>query len=84
VHNVVIATTSLTNTATVLSVLFSRLYTLRNQIMHGGATFNSSANRQQLRYCTNILDLLVPTIIEIMMNNPNDLWGEPVYPYVGK
>ncbi|MGL1206737.1 hypothetical protein ACSTK6_13370 [Vibrio parahaemolyticus] len=72
------------DTTTVLSVLFSRLYTLRNQIMHGGATFNSSANRQQLRDCTNILELLVPTIIEIMMNNPNDLWGEPVYPYVGK
>ncbi|MGR5462282.1 hypothetical protein ACPV5G_04910 [Photobacterium damselae] len=72
------------DTTTVLSVLLSRLYTLRNQIMHGGATFNSSANRQQLRDCTNILKLLVPTIIEIMMINHNNLWDEPVYPYVGK
>lgn len=70
------------DTTTVLSVLFSRLYTLRNQIMHGGATFNSTANRQQLKDCTNILKLLVPTIIEIMMSHPDELWGEPVYPFI--
>jgi hypothetical protein len=70
------------DTATVLSIVFSRLYTLRNQIMHGGATYNSSANRQQLKDCTAMLQILVPTIIEIMMNHPESLWGEPVYPLV--
>lgn len=34
------------DTAKVLSILFSRLYTLRNQLTHGGATDLSSANRQ--------------------------------------
>ena len=42
-------------TATVLSVVLSRLYTLRNQLMHGGATWNSSINRDQVRDCANLL-----------------------------
>lgn len=50
--------------------------------MHGGATYNSSANRQQLKDCTEMLQILVPTIIEIMMNHPESLWGDPVYPLV--
>jgi hypothetical protein len=29
----------------ILMVLFNRLYTLRNQIVHGGATYHSSVNR---------------------------------------
>ncbi|MDF4682502.1 HEPN domain-containing protein [Vibrio parahaemolyticus] len=70
------------NTAVVLSILFSRLYTLRNQIIHGGATFNSSANRKQLRDCTSILEILIPNIIELMMDNKSVLWGAPVYPLI--
>ncbi|HCG5533992.1 TPA: hypothetical protein NJ114_000768 [Vibrio parahaemolyticus] len=70
------------NTAVVLSILFSRLYTLRNQIIHGGATFNSSANRKQLRDCTSILEMLIPNIIELMMDNKSVLWGAPVYPFI--
>ncbi|HII4358726.1 TPA: hypothetical protein ACY4QG_000174 [Vibrio parahaemolyticus] len=70
------------NTAVVLSILFSRLYTLRNQIIHGGATFNSSANRKQLRDCTSILEMLIPNIIELMMDNKSVLWGAPVYPLI--
>jgi len=31
------------DTAKALSILFSRLYTLRNQLIHGGATYLSSA-----------------------------------------
>ncbi|MHA2759295.1 HEPN domain-containing protein [Vibrio harveyi] len=70
------------NTAVVLSILFSRLYTLRNQIIHGGATFNSSANRKQLRDCTSILEMLIPNIIELMMDNKSVLRGAPVYPLI--
>ncbi|HHC6644642.1 TPA: hypothetical protein ACN33E_003342 [Vibrio parahaemolyticus] len=70
------------NTAVVLSILFSRLYTLRNQIIHGGATFNSSANRKQLRDCISILEMLIPNIIELMMDNKSVLWGAPVYPLI--
>lgn len=42
---------------------FDRLYVLRNQIFHGGATFNSKANRDQLRDACDILGDLFPAII---------------------
>lgn len=70
------------NTAAVLGVLFNRIYTLRNQIMHGGATWNSSINRDQLRDCTNLLSKLVPAIILLMLDNPDTLWGDACYPVV--
>jgi hypothetical protein len=70
------------DTATVLSIVLSRLYTLRNQLMHGGATWNSSVNRDQIRYCANLLGKLVPLVIEIMMDNVNTLWGDACYPVV--
>lgn len=78
------ANTALANkdTATVLRVIFNRLYTLRNQIVHGGATWNSSANRNQLRDATAILGDLVPVQIEIMMDNNDAYWGEACYPVV--
>ncbi|KLI66360.1 hypothetical protein VVYB158_12185 [Vibrio vulnificus CladeA-yb158] len=72
------------NTALVLSVVFSRLYTLRNQIIHGGSTFGSSANRKQLRDCTVLLEQILPVIIKIMMDSRNELWGDPVYPLIKK
>ena len=37
------------NTAQVLTIVLARMYTLRNQLVHGGATWNSSVNRDQLR-----------------------------------
>ncbi|WP_421705843.1 hypothetical protein [Alloalcanivorax xenomutans] len=70
------------NTPTVLAIVFSRIYTLRNQIIHGGATWGGSVNRQQIRDCVAILNDLVPTVIEIMMDNPGALWGEASYPVV--
>lgn len=70
------------NTAAVLGVLFNRIYTLRNQIMHGGATWNSSVNRDQLRDCANLLGKLVPVIILLMLDNPDTLWGDACYPVV--
>ncbi|PML42691.1 hypothetical protein BCT76_21965 [Vibrio tasmaniensis] len=70
------------DTVTVLSVVFSRLYTLRNQLIHGGATYNSSANRDQLRDCTAVLESVVPSIIGIMMDGAGELWGDAVYPLV--
>ncbi|WP_282176201.1 HEPN domain-containing protein [Vibrio nereis] len=70
------------NTSSVLSIVFSRLYTLRNQIIHGGATYGSSANRQQLRDCTVLLEQILPVIIKIMMDSSKELWGDPVYPLI--
>lgn len=49
---------------------------------HGGATYNSSVNREQMRDCCHLMRKLVPTIIEIMMDNPNTFWGDAYYPVV--
>ncbi|MGF6147939.1 Uncharacterised protein [Kingella potus] len=70
------------DTDTVLTVLFDRLYTLRNQLVHGGATCGSSANRSQLRDACNILDSLIPALLHIMQQHPDDDWGRPFYPFV--
>ncbi|MBD1341693.1 hypothetical protein, partial [Pseudomonas aeruginosa] len=70
------------NTPALLGVLFNRLYTLRNQLIHGGATWGGSVNREQIRDCTNLLGKLVPLIIESMMDSPDTLWGDACYPVV--
>ena len=70
------------DTARVLGEVFSRLYTLRNQIMHGGSTWNSSINREQVGDGANILGQLVPVIIAILMAHPEADWGDPCYPVV--
>lgn len=72
------------NTVQMLGVLFNLLYTLRNQIIHGGATYNSSANRHQVKDACNILEMLIPTIVEIMLENHDKFngWGKPFYPLI--
>jgi len=70
------------DTVEVLSVVFNRLYTLRNQLMHGGATWNSAANRDQVRECTKLLATIVPLVIHIMLQHPDTLWGDAHYPVV--
>ncbi|MGB0663197.1 MAG: hypothetical protein ACPGMR_05350 [Pontibacterium sp.] len=70
------------DTDRVLSIVFRRIYTLRNQVLHGGATWNSSANRTQLQDCTAILLKVVPVVIELMMQHPEENWGEAHYPVV--
>lgn len=70
------------DTATVLGIVLSRLYTLRNQLMHGGATWNSSVNRDQMRDCSSFLGELVPVMLTVMMDNPGTLWGDACYPVI--
>jgi hypothetical protein len=70
------------DTVTVLSIVLSRIYVLRNQLVHGGATWGSSVNREQLRDCTNFMAKLVPLVIEVMMDHPETLWGDACYPVV--
>ena len=70
------------DTARVLGEVFARLYTLRNQIMHGGSTWQSSVNREQVRDGANILGQLVPVVIDILMAHTETHWGEPCYPVV--
>jgi len=70
------------DTVTVLAVVLSRIYTLRNQLVHGGATWNGSVNREQMRDCVNLMGKLVPLVVEVMMDHPGTLWGDAVYPVV--
>ncbi|MBC6427976.1 MAG: hypothetical protein GDA55_01910 [Cellvibrionales bacterium] len=67
----------------VLATIFDRLYVLRNQLLHGGATWNSQVNRAQVRDGTAILAFLTPIFIDLMMDNPQENWGQPLYPVVG-
>ncbi|SDT86810.1 hypothetical protein SAMN05216296_0049 [Pseudomonas pohangensis] len=70
------------NSPAVLGIVLNRMYVLRNQLMHGGATWNSTVNRDQLRDCVNFLGKLVPLVIEIMLDNPDTLWGDASFPVV--
>ena len=69
-------------TKDVLAILFSRLYVLRNQLLHGGATWNSSVNRQQVRDGAALMFFLVPIFVDVMLDNPGEDWGTPRFPVV--
>ena len=69
-------------TSVILSTLFDRLYVLRIQLMHGGASWLSSVNRDQVRDGARILAFLVPLFIGLMMSRPDIDWGPPDYPVV--
>lgn len=68
--------------AELLGVVLDRLYVLRNQIMHGGATWQSKVNRQQVKDGCNMLSALMPVIVEIMLDARDENWGEIFYPVV--
>ncbi len=70
------------DTKAMLLVIFDRLYTLRNQIVHGGATYNSQVNRFQVKDGCHILLAILPAIIQIILDNPTNDWGKPFYPVV--
>ena len=70
------------NIEELIEIILERLYTLRNSIMHGGSTYNSKLNRAQLKDASNIMQLLVPIIIDIMLENSEHDWGEIAYPVV--
>jgi hypothetical protein len=73
---------SVKNVEGLLEVVLDRLYTLRNQLMHGGSTFKSDVNRSQVKDGNNMLKLLVPIVIEIMLINKDEDWGDIYYPVV--
>ena len=70
------------DTESVLAILFGRLYVLRNQLMHGGATWHGRVNRQQVSDGARIMAFLVPHFVDLMMDHPHEGWGEPPYPVV--
>ena len=70
------------DTAAVLICVSENIYMLRNQIFHGGATWNSAVNRDQIRDAKNIMEAIVPLILSIMMDNPFTLWGNAIFPVI--
>lgn len=67
------------NTALILKTLFDRLYMLRNQVVHGGATCGSSLNRDSVRDGARIMAVLVPIFVDIMLDFRKAEWGRPYY-----
>lgn len=72
------------DTARVYDIVLARLYVLRNQLVHGGATHGSRVNRQQLMDANRLMRALVAQVIELMAANPGHDWGEILYPPVGE
>ena len=70
------------STERILRELFARLYTLRNQLLHGGATWRGSVNRDQVRTGTKLTAVLIPCFIKVMIEHPEADWGVPRYPPV--
>ena len=70
------------DTERVLYEVFVRLYTLRNQLMHGGSTWNSSVNRAQVRDGRALLARVLPVMLGVMMDCPQRFEGRPFYPVV--
>ena len=73
----------------VLEEVLSRLYVLRNQIFHGGKTFDKSLGQEQVRDGSRIMEALVPLILQIMQDDIDDeksgsdrVWGKLNYPRV--
>ncbi len=70
------------DTAKVLSIVFDRLYVLRNQLVHGAATWNSKVNRAQLKDGTAIMLAITPIVITLMLDHPELDFGEIMYPVI--
>ena len=70
------------DTERVLNELFDRLYVLRNQIIHGGSTWAGAVNRAQVRDGSEILGSLIPVFVDLMMENPQHSWKDPIYPVI--
>ncbi len=70
------------DTVVFVGILFDRLYVLRNQLVHGGASWKSKVNRDQVRDGSRILADIIPVMIHIIMENPDESWGKPCYPPV--
>ncbi len=72
------------NAARMLGEILYRLYTLRNQLMHGGVTYQTGRGRTQSRDGRKIMSNLVSRILDVMnedisANLVTGEWGEVAY-----
>lgn len=70
------------DTLALLQIVLDRLYVLRNQLLHGGATWNSSVNRAQVRDSAHLLGDLLPVMIQLLLDHPEIDLPMPSYPVV--
>ena len=63
-------------TIVILSILFQRIYVLRNQMFHGSATWQGTVNRSQVIDCQKLIANITPLFIEIMLRYPEKDWGK--------
>jgi len=69
-----------TNTLNHCSNILQRVYVLRNQVIHGAATYESSMNRDQMHVCTLFMRGFLLRIINVMIAKPHHDWGQINYP----
>lgn len=62
-----------------LAQVLDRLYVLRNQLVHGGATYASMLNREQLKSSRRLMAELMPVIVSVMLAEQSHDWGEIAY-----
>jgi hypothetical protein len=70
------------DTAKVLSIVFDRLYVLRDQPVHGGAIWNSAVNRAQVKDGAAIMKAVTPNLIDLMLDHPEIDSGEILCPVI--
>lgn len=70
--------------APLFSIVLDRLYVLRNQVLQGGATYQSRVNREQVTDGVNLLASIMPIIIGIMLASADQNWGEIAYPVISQ
>lgn len=67
----------------ILAAILHRMYTVKQQILQGGYSYNSGVNRQLIHQCCEIWGVLIPTILELLIKNAKQ-WHflKPHYPLI--
>lgn len=60
--------------------ILMRVYVLRNQVIHGAATYESSMNRDQMHDCMIFMRGFLLRIINVMISKYKHDWGQINYP----
>ena len=68
----------------VAQIIFRRLGTLRNQLMHGSSEHSEPINRSQVEDGYRLLSALAPRILHVMMESPDLPRGVIAYPPIGE
>jgi hypothetical protein len=70
-------------TDVVLAIVLDRHHVLRNQLVHGGATWSGSANRAQIKGGASILGTILLLILDLLIEDCSEDFGGIAFPPVG-